>query len=123
MDRDDREVNGHRSPEMEEEFIEWAADESEYEQDRPASDEEFYAAEYSERHRGVFGRYRAARERSRAKMRARWLHYLATAVPEDDDAPAKLPRFLQGPRGRIILGVSALVISGGWLFAVVKILS
>lgn len=121
MENDDRD-DVHGWSEVPDEVTEWLDDDHDYEDVR-VSDEEFYAREYSERHRGFFGRFRAARERSRAKMRARWLHYLATAVPEDDDAPKGLPRFLQGPRGRIILGASALAIAGGWLFAVVLVVS
>lgn len=51
-----------------------------------------------------------------------WRQWLET-MPRDDDAPKGLPRWLQGLRGRIIMGVATVIVLLGWLIGMVLIIS
>lgn len=59
--------------------------------------------------------------RGRAWWQHRWNYYLHNGVPKDDEAPAGLPVFLHGPRGRLILGTAALCVVGVWILVMMQI--
>lgn len=52
-----------------------------------------------------------------------WGRQWMETMPRDDDAPKGLPRWLQGVRGRVIMGIATIVVLVGWLFAIVVIVT
>lgn len=65
---------------------------------------------------GVFGRWRALRDRQRARVAKWWAHYLEHAVPaNEDDVPEGWPRIFAGMLGRWLLAGCTILTAGVWV--------
>lgn len=67
-------------------------------------------------YRGPFGGYRFMRDRGRRAVRARWDHYTRFVAPPDDDDTQHpgVPEVFQGRRGRVLMGMAAVLVLAGW---------
>lgn len=59
--------------------------------------------------------------RRKAGAHAAWRKYVDTNIPAEDDADDSLPVFLRGHRGRLIFGVTTMLMLSAWAFAVASL--
>lgn len=77
--------------------------------------------EFEDGTRVVYVRKDGFFRRNRRKFRQWRRAWIEDTVPADDDGPEDLPAWLQGVKGRVILGLGAVALLAGWMWAFVSI--
>lgn len=61
--------------------------------------------------------------RKKAQAARQWRDWVTNSIPADDDVDEKLPVFLRGARGRIIIGLATMLLVFGWALAIMAIVA